>query len=96
MKRPLAAVSAVAALTAVPLSGCIDVVSSTPDAVWVKRPMIAFGSIEGTAESECAKYGRRAVFQGVLEHRIEPRGGTAAAVTGARTVYIPIYAFNCE
>jgi len=77
-------------------AGCIDVVESSPEAVWVKRPLIAFGSVEGTAEAECETYGRRAVYQGVLEHRYGPSPGSAAAASGTKTVYVPVYAYNCE
>jgi hypothetical protein len=77
-------------------AACVDVVDSSPQAVWVQKPLIAFGTVEGTAAAECEKYGKRAVFKGVLEHRYEPAGGSAAAVTGPRTVYVPIYAFDCK
>lgn len=77
-------------------AGCVDVVESSPAAVWVQKPLIAFGTVEGTAEAECARYGKRAVYQGTLERRRVPSGGSAAAVSGTKTAYVPIYAFDCE
>lgn len=84
------------ALAATAVSGCVDVVESSPNAVWVQKPLIAFGTVEGAAEAECARYGKQAVYQGALERRRTPAGGSAAAVSGTRTVYVPIYAFDCE
>lgn len=75
-------------------AGCVDVVESSPHAVWVKKPLIAFGTIEGTAASECEKYGKHAVFQGALEDRYSPAVKTAGSET--RSVFVPIYAFDCE
>jgi hypothetical protein len=95
MPKPLAPLLLLA-LVAVSASGCIDVVESTPNAVWVEKPLIAFGTVEGTAEAECARYGKRAVFRGSLEQRTAPSTGSAAAVSGAKLVYVPIYAFDCE
>lgn len=92
----LLAPSLVLATAAMAVAGCVDVVESSPSAVWVQEPLIAFGTVEGTAEAECARYGKRAVYQGTLEHRKGPGGGSAAAVSGTKTVYVPIYAFNCE
>lgn len=83
-------------LSGILLTGCVDVVESSPTAVWVKKPLIAFGTVEGTAEEECARYGKRAVYQGTLERRRVASGGSAAAVSGTKTVYVPIYAFDCE
>ncbi|MDZ3837848.1 MAG: hypothetical protein U0S49_10795 [Rhodospirillales bacterium] len=77
-------------------SGCIDVVETSPNAVWVEKPLIAFGTVEGTAEAECARYGKRAVYRGTLESRTAPSSGSAAAVSGTKLVYVPIYAFDCE
>ena len=84
------------ALAGLGLAGCVDVVESSPTAVWVQKPLIALGTAEGTAEAECARYGKRAVYQGTLESRRVPAGGSAAAVSGTKTVYVPIYAFDCE
>lgn len=84
------------ALAGIVLAGCVDVVETSPSAVWVQKPLIAFRTVEGTAESECARYGKRAVYQGTLEHRYALPGDSAAAVSGTKTVYVPIYAFNCE
>lgn len=82
-------------LAAILIAGCVDVVDSSPNAVWVQKPLIALGTVEGRAEAECARYGKRAVYQGTLEHRRVPPG-SAAAVSGTRSVYVPIHAFNCE
>lgn len=81
---------------AVASPGCVDVVESSPAAVWVQKPLIAFGTVEGTAEAECARYGKRAVYRGSLEQRTTPSSGSAAAVSGTKIVYVPIYAFDCE
>lgn len=81
-------------LAAILIAGCIDVVESSPSAVWVQKPLIALGTVEGAAEAECARYGKRAVYQGTLEHRRVP-AGSAAAVSGTRGTYVPIHAFNC-
>lgn len=78
------------------VAGCVDVVNSSPSAVWVQKPLLSFGTIEGTAEAECAKYGKSAVPRGVLEHLYDRRGGSGAQVAGERSVFIPIYAFDCE
>lgn len=87
---------AMSCIAAAVLVGCVDVVESSPSAVWVKRPLIAFGSVEGTAEAECEKYGRRAVYQGTLEHRYGPAPGSAGAVGGTKTVFVPVHAFDCK
>ncbi|MCU0893342.1 MAG: hypothetical protein MUD06_03310 [Rhodospirillales bacterium] len=83
-------------VAALSVSGCVDVVESTPNAVWVEKPLIAFGTVEGKAEAECARYGKRAVFRGSLEERTAPSTGSAAAVSGTKLIYVPIYAFDCE
>lgn len=91
---PMALVCLAAALLLV--AGCVDVVDSSPTAVWVQKPVISFGTIEGTAEAECAKYGKRAVARGALQHRYDRPGGSGAQVAGQKTVFIPIYAYDCE
>ena len=40
--------------------------------------------------------GKRAVYRGSLEQRTTPSSGSAAAVSGTKIVYVPIYAFDCE
>jgi hypothetical protein len=92
----LLAPSLLLCLAGIAIAGCVDVVASSPSAVWVQKPLIAFGTVEGTAEAECARYGKRAVYRGTLEHHHAPSGGSAAAASGTRTVYVPIYAFDCE
>lgn len=82
-------------MAGVAATGCVDVVESSPEAVWVKKPLIAFGTVEGAAASECRKYGRRAVFQGTLENRYYP-SGVRTAGSGTTSVFVPIYAFDCE
>lgn len=83
-------------LVGIAISGCVDVVESSPTAVWVQKPLISFGTVEGTAKAACARYGKRAAYQGTLDHRYAPAGGSAAAASGARTIYVPIHAFDCE
>lgn len=84
------------ALSLLAAAGCVDVVDSSPTAVWVQKPLLSFGTIEGTAEAECAKYGKRAVPSGTLQHRYDRAGGSGAQAAGQKSVFVPIYAFACE
>lgn len=95
MQTPLFRIVALC-LAGFSVAACVDIVESSPEAVWVKKPLIAFGSVEGTAAAECEEYGRQAVFEGTLEHRYPAGGSSTAATGGSRTVYVPIYAFNCQ
>lgn len=77
-------------------AGCVDVVQSSSEAVWLQKPLIAFGTVDAKAARECRKYGRNAVFQGTLQDRFYPAGGSGAAASGAKTVFVPIYAYDCQ
>lgn len=77
-------------------AGCVDVVESSSEAVWLQKPLIAFGTVEGRAARECGKHGKSAVFQGTLQNRFYAAGGSGAAASGAKTVFVPIYAFDCR
>lgn len=74
----LAAVS-VAALVA----GCAGVENETPQGIWIRQPFLGIGDPQATADAHCAKYGKRAVYQGRLGAATNP-------------VYVPILAYDCR
>lgn len=86
--RPVALVVLVCTL----LAACSNVVGSSPDAVWVKQPMISFRSPERTAERTCGKYGRSAVLETVMS---DPDGRDRTSPTPSGR-FVPIHVFRCQ
>ena len=74
------------------LSACSNVVGHTPDAVWVKQPMISLRSPETTAQRACGQYGRSAVRETVMSDP-DSRDRLSPVPSGR---FVPIHVFRCQ
>ena len=92
MRLAALAVPVCAVLLSIGLSACSNVVGSSPDAVWVKQPMISFRSPESTAQKACGRYGRTAVPETVMSDP-DSRDRTSPAPSGR---FVPIHVFRCQ
>ena len=81
-----------ALLVCIPLTSCSNVVGKSPDAVWVKEPMISFRSPQSTAEKACGQYGKRAVQETVMSDP-DGRERTSPAPSGR---FVPVHVFRCR
>ncbi len=92
MRLAVPAVLVGALLAGSGLSACSNVVGRSPDAVWVKQPMISFRSPESTAQRACGQYGRTAVRESVMS---DPDGrDRLSPVPSGR--FVPIHVFRCQ
>lgn len=77
---------AFAVVLCLPLLGCLDasVIDGNADGVWLKRPLIGGGNVDGVADRYCARFGKQAVYESTLHP--EPQ----------RNYFRPILAYNCR
>jgi hypothetical protein len=74
------------------LSSCSNIVGKSPDAVWVKQPMISFRSPQSTAEKACGQYGKKAVQETVMSDP-DSHKRTSPEPSGR---FVPIHVFRCK
>jgi hypothetical protein len=74
------------------LSSCSNIAGKSPDAVWVKQPMISFRSPQSTAEKACGQYGKTAVQETVMSDP-DSRERTSSPPSGH---FVPIHVFRCK
>lgn len=93
MKR-MVVVSGCLVLGGLALAGCArpELLAGTPDAAWVKEPVISFGSPETPAAEHCARYGKAAVFRGSLGDDSADRD----TVIGPTGTHVPILVYDCR
>ena len=84
--------AAFAVLICTLLTACSNVVGSSPDAVWIKQPMISFRSPERTARKTCGQYGKTAVVETVMSDP-DGRNPTSPEPSGR---FVPIHVFRCQ
>lgn len=64
------------------LGGCVETMSASPQAIWVKQPLFSLQSPDGVAERHCARFGRQATLQGEFG--------------GGESYFVPIRAYDCR
>lgn len=76
------------------VAGCArpELLSGTPDAAWVKEPMISFGNADTPAAEHCARYGKAAVYRGSLADDDADRG----KFIGPTGTHVPILVYDCR
>ena len=72
---------AIAMVLVLTTTACVQVIDATPKGIWLKEPMISFGSPDAIALEHCARYGKRALKSGEL---------------GPGLYHLPIEAYECR